>query len=126
HTAAQFTVGCVDIGAADKKEAEELVALGDTVTFALGFRTLRNSFAASPGMDDKVGLWTVMETLRLLKGISLNAAVFCVSTVQEEIGLRGATTSTYGIHPQVGIAVDVCHATDTPGSEKKQLGEVKL
>ena len=77
-------------------------------------------------MDDKVGVWTVMETLRLLKGRPLKAAVFCVSTVQEEIGLRGATTSTYGIHPTVGIAVDVCHATDTPGNDKKQLGETKL
>src|SRR5262249_14168577 len=54
------------------------------------------------------------------------AAVFCVSTVQEEIGLRGATTSAYGIHPAIGIAVDVCHATDTPGNDKKQLGETKL
>jgi endoglucanase len=52
--------------------------------------------------------------------------VYCVSTVQEEIGLRGATTSTYGIHPTVGIAVDVCHATDTPGNDKKQLGDTRL
>jgi putative aminopeptidase FrvX len=67
-----------------------------------------------------------METLRLLHGRQLQAAVYCVSTVQEEIGLRGATTSTYGIHPTVGIAVDVCHATDTPGNDKKTQGEVKL
>ena len=77
-------------------------------------------------MDDKVGLWTVMEALRLLHGQPLQAAVYCVSTVQEEIGLRGATTSAYGIHPTVGIAVDVCHATDTPGNDKKQLGDIKL
>ena len=43
----------------------------------------------------------------------------------EEIGLRGATTAAYGINPTVGIAVDVCHATDTPGNDKKQLGETK-
>jgi endoglucanase len=49
-----------------------------------------------------------------------------VSTVQEEVGLRGAATSAYGINPQVGIAVDVCHSTDTPSNEKKQLGDVKL
>src|SRR5919197_6599437 len=77
-------------------------------------------------MDDKVGVWTVMEALRLLQGRSLNAAVYCVSTVQEEVGLRGATTSAYGIHPAVGVAVDVCHATDTPGNEKKQLGDTRL
>ena len=116
----------VDIGAKDRAEAESLVALGDTITVALSTQAMRNDLFTSPGLDDKVGVWTVMETLRLLKGKPMQAAVFCVSTVQEEIGLRGAATSAYGIHPTVGIAVDVCHATDTPGNEKKQLGETKL
>jgi endoglucanase len=116
----------IDIGAKDRAEAESLVALGDTITVELTNQSLRNDLFTSPGCDDKVGVWTVMETLRLLHGKPLQAAVFCVSTVQEEIGLRGATTSAYGIHPTVGIAVDVCHATDTPGNEKKQLGETKL
>lgn len=116
----------VDIGAKDRAEAESLVALGDTITVELSSQEMRNGLFTSPGLDDKVGVWTVMETLRLLKGQKLQAAVFCVSTVQEEIGLRGATTSAYGIHPTVGIAVDVCHATDTPGNEKKQFGETKL
>lgn len=116
----------VDIGAKDRAEAEGLVALGDTITAVLSCEMLRNEMITSPGLDDKVGVWTIMETLRLLKGQTLQAAVFCVSTVQEEIGLRGATTSAYGIHPTVGIAVDVTHATDTPGNEKKQLGETKL
>jgi endoglucanase len=52
--------------------------------------------------------------------------VFFISTVQEEIGLRGATTSAFGIDPTVGIAVDVCHATDTPGNDKKQVGDIRL
>jgi endoglucanase len=121
-----FTDIWVDVGAADRKEAESWITPGDPATFALGFRELKNHMAVSPAMDDKVGVWTVMEALRLLKGRSLQAAVYCVSTVQEEIGLRGATTSTYGIRPTIGIAVDVCHATDTPGNDKKQLGEVKL
>jgi endoglucanase len=122
----QFTDVWIDVGAKDKKDAEELVTPGDPVTFALGYRALRNDLAASPAMDDKVGLWTVMEALRLLHGQPLQATVYCVSTVQEEIGLRGATTSAYGIDPTVGIAVDVTHATDTPGNDKKQLGETKL
>jgi len=116
----------VDIGSKDKKDAEALVTPGDPVTFDLTYRDMRNGLITSPGLDDKVGVWTVMETLRLLRGQPLAAAVFCVSTVQEEVGLRGATTSAYGIHPTVGIAVDVCHATDTPGNDKKQLGETKL
>jgi endoglucanase len=122
----QFQDVWLDAGFKDRKEAESLVTAGDAVTFALGYRDLRNSLAASPAMDDKVGLWVVMETLRLLKGRPLQAAVYAVSTVQEEIGLRGATTSTYGIHPTVGVAVDVCHATDTPGNDKKQIGDTKL
>lgn len=116
----------IDVGVKDRKEAEDLVTSGDPVTFALGYRPLRNGLAAAPGMDDKVGLWTVMEALRLLNGKPLHAEVYCVSTVQEEIGLRGATTSSYGIHPTVGIAVDVTHATDTPSNDKKQLGDVRL
>jgi endoglucanase len=122
----QFTDVWIDIGVKDRKEAEALVTPGDPVTFALGCRPLRNNLLAAPGLDDKVGVWTVFETLRLLAGRPLKAAVYCVSTVQEEIGLRGATTSAYGIHPAVGIAVDVCHATDTPGNDKKQLGDTRL
>jgi len=122
----QFHDLWLDIGAKSKDEAEQLVRPGDPVTITLGYRPLRNGLAASPAMDDKVGLWTVMEALRLLSDRDRAAAVYAVSTVQEEIGLRGAATSTYGVNPHVGVAVDVCHATDTPGNDKKQLGEVKL
>jgi endoglucanase len=115
----------VDIGAKDKAEAESLVRCGDPVTFALGYRDLRNGLATSPGMDDKVGLWVVMEAVRRLHGRTIPAGVFGVSTVAEEIGLRGATTATYAVNPTVGIAVDVCHATDTPGTDAKQVGHIK-
>jgi endoglucanase len=121
----EFTDVWVDIGAKNKEEAEALVRCGDPVTFALGYRPLRNGLAASPAMDDKVGLWVCMEAVRLLHGRSLKSAVHGVSTVAEEIGLRGATTAAYAINPTVGIAVDVCHATDTPGNDKKQVGETK-
>jgi tetrahedral aminopeptidase len=122
----EFTDVWVDIGARDRNEAESLVGHGDTLTVELGVRHLRNDLFSSPALDDKVGVWTVMETLRLLHDKPLQAAVFCVSTVQEEIGLRGAATSAYGIRPTVGIAVDVTHATDTPGTEKKQVGDTRI
>lgn len=122
----EFTDVWVDIGARDRAEAESIVTPGDPITVALGCRQLRNQTMASPALDDKVGVWVVMEALRLLQGRELQAAVYCVSTVQEEIGLRGAATSSYRIHPAVGIAVDVCHATDTPGNDKKKLGEIKI
>jgi len=122
----QFNDVWIDIGVKNREEAEQLVRCGDVATIALGVRELRGGLIASPGLDDKVGLWVVMETLRLLHGKLVQVEVNAVSTVQEEVGLRGAATSAYGIHPTVGIAVDVCHATDTPGNEKKQLGETKL
>jgi endoglucanase len=122
----EFTDIWVDFGARDRSEAESLVSPGDTITAELGVRHLRNDLFTSPALDDKVGVWTVMETLRLLHDKPLQASVFCVSTVQEEIGLRGASTSAYGIRPTVGIAVDVTHATDTPGTEKKQVGDTRI
>lgn len=115
----------VDIGAKDRADAESVVRHGDPVTFEFGYRPLRNGLAASPAMDDKVGLWVVMEAVRLLKDKSLKAAVYGVSTVAEEIGLRGAITASYGVDPTVGIAVDVTHATDTPGNDKKTQGDIK-
>ena len=115
----------IDLGFKNKEDAERIVRCGDAVTFVLEYRPLRNGMAASPAMDDKVGLWVVMEALRLLKGRDLRASVCSVSTVAEEVGLRGATTATYTLNPRVGIAVDVCHATDTPGNDKKQVGDVK-
>ena len=54
------------------------------------------------------------------------AAIYSVATVQEEVGLRGARTSTYGIEPLVGIAVDVTWAMDHPGVDKRQVGECAL
>jgi endoglucanase len=118
----------IDIGAKDKATALEKVAVGDCVTYALGITRLGDDFIAGAGMDDKVGAFVVMEALRLCheKRASLKCGVFAVATVQEEIGLRGAHTSAFGIDPTVGIAVDVTHATDNPGAEKKQVGEATL
>ena len=53
-------------------------------------------------------------------------ALFAVSTVQEEVGLRGAKTSCFGVDPQVGIAVDVTHATDYPDIDKRVNGDIKM
>jgi putative aminopeptidase FrvX len=116
----------LDIGAADKEEAQGLVRVGDPVTVELAYREMRNGRAASPAMDDKCGLWVVIEALRRIDPAKLRCAVYSVSTVQEEVGLRGARTSAFGIDPQVGVAVDVTHATDCPTIDKKQEGEVAL
>lgn len=116
----------IDIGAKDRKEAEKMVALGDPVTFPDGFEILKGKKVIGRGFDDKAGSFTVSETLRLLKGRKINAAVYGVATVQEELGLRGARTSAYGIDPQVGIAIDVTFASDHPEVDKKQVGDIAL
>lgn len=116
----------LDIGAKSKKEASEVISVGDPVTLELGFQEMRNGFANSPGMDDKTGLWVCMEALRRAKEMDLNVSIYSVATVQEEIGLRGAKTSCFGVDPQVGIAVDVTHATDCPTIDKNQEGDIKL
>jgi endoglucanase len=115
----------LDIGARNKEEADKLVRIGDPVTLELGFRQLAGGLAYAPAMDDKCGLWVVVEALRRA-GPQLRCALHAVSTVQEEVGLRGAKTSAFSIDPQVGIAVDVTHATDCPTIDKKQEGDVRL
>jgi endoglucanase len=116
----------LDIGAKDKAEVEGLVRVGDPVTLQLGFQAMRNNLANSPAMDDKCGLWVVIEALRRASLKKLNCALYAVATVQEEIGLRGAQTSAFGIDPHVGIAVDVTHATDCPTVDKKTEGDIAL
>ncbi|MCE9544888.1 MAG: M20/M25/M40 family metallo-hydrolase, partial [Planctomycetia bacterium] len=116
----------LDIGARSREEAAELVRIGDPVTLELRVQPLRNELVISPGMDDKTGLWVCFEALRRASLLKLNVALYAVSTVQEEIGLRGAQTSAFGVDPHVGIAVDVTHATDCPTIDKKQEGDVVM
>jgi tetrahedral aminopeptidase len=118
----------IDIGAADRAEAERLVAIGDPVTMAAGFERLQGELATAKSFDNRMAVFMVAETLRLLQGETLEAAVYGVSTVQEEIGLRGAHTSAYGIDPQVGIAIDVCHALDFPDADRhrKKVGDIRV
>lgn len=116
----------VDIGAKDKQDAATVVRVGDPVTLDLGYRQLRGNLAYAPGMDDKTGLWVAVEAFRRASSRPLGCSLYAVATVQEEIGLRGAQTSSFGIDPQVGVAIDVTHATDCPTIDKKQEGDVSL
>jgi putative aminopeptidase FrvX len=116
----------IDIGAKNKRDAEKKISIGDVATFELGITELGNGLICSPGLDDKVGLFIAMETLRVLSTRKLSVGVYAVSTVQEEIGLRGATTSAFGIAPEVGIAIDVIHASDNPGEDNPRATPCKL
>jgi len=118
----------LDIGARDEQQARELVRIGDPVTLELNFRSLLGHFVSGPGMDNKTGMWTVVEALRRVASDTpeLKCHLHSVSTVQEEIGLRGAKTAAGSIDPAVAIAVDVTHASDCPTIEKQQRGNIRI
>lgn len=119
----------IDIGASSREEAEKVVSLGDPVTFMVEFETLMGDRVTCRAFDDKLGSFVVAEAVRLLKeegGLDPQVGVFGVATVQEEIGLRGARTSAYGIDAQTGLAVDVEFAIDHPGLSKERYGKVDL
>jgi putative aminopeptidase FrvX len=116
----------IDLGVASREEAQRLVAIGDPITMAVGFERLQGELATAKSFDNRMAVFMVVETLRLLQGEKLDAAIYGVSTVQEEIGLRGAHTAAYGINPEVGVAFDVCHATDYPDADKRKVGEIRI
>ena len=126
ETPSELTDLWIDIGAENKKEAAKLVAIGDPIAVRSNYQRLGKNRIKSKGMDDKIGAFVVAETLRNLSKRKIKVEVHGVGTVQEELGLRGAVTSSFGIDPKVGFAIDVGFATDIPDIAKKILGEIKL
>ncbi|MDT8441134.1 MAG: M42 family metallopeptidase [Desulfuromonadales bacterium] len=117
----------IDIGCSDKTAAGELVAIGDPVTFAVGVERLQGSRLTSRALDDKMGAFIVTQVLReVQRRGEQSVELYAVSTVQEEVGLRGGTTSVYGVRPDIGIAVEVGFASDYPDADHKQVGEIRL
>ena len=104
----------IDIGAANKKEAESLVSVGDMCIFCGEFKEQGN-IVISKALDNRAGCYVLLEAMK--KADSDNDLYF-VFTVQEEVGLRGAKTSAYGIIPDYAIAVDVTDTGDTPENIK--------
>jgi len=118
----------IDIGAANKEEAQQLIPLGSVVTRAAQLETLRGDLVVSRALDDKAGVFTIIETMRRIyeQREKLQAGVYFVSAVQEEVGSRGAQTSAHSIEPLIAIAVDVTYTSDHPGTSKSEIGDVKL
>jgi putative aminopeptidase FrvX len=103
----------IDIGVASKEEAESKVSIGDFAVFRQDCVDLGDRVVAK-AMDDRIGCVVLVEAAKRLKD-SPNEIHF-VFTVQEELGLRGATASAYSVDPDIGIAVDVTRTGDTPES----------
>lgn len=116
----------IDIGASSREEAEALVSVADPIAMRSNCRFMNKNVIMSKGLDDKIGAYVIAEAFRMLAEAKVKIGVYAVGTVQEELGLRGAEASTFGIKPNVGIAVDVGFATDVPGVDRKQWGNIKL
>jgi endoglucanase len=111
-----FSQMYIDVGANNRSECP--VHIGDVAAFDRSFSAYSERLV-SKAMDDRIGVAVLIETLRLLK-VSPHQVYF-VFSVQEEVGLRGATTAAFGLDPDIGIAVDVTRSGDTPKGIKMDV-----
>ncbi len=117
----------IDIGAADRDEAEALVRVGDPVVIAAEPLALSGDRLVSRSMDNRLGAYIALEALRRChESGSLKGSFAAIAAVQEEIGLFGARTSTFQVQPDLALVIDVTHATDAPGIDEKELGSHAL
>ncbi|WP_458205399.1 M20/M25/M40 family metallo-hydrolase [Haladaptatus sp. NG-SE-30] len=110
----------VDIGAKDESEAQELVDVGDPITFSPTIENLHGTRLAGPGIDNRVGTWVAAEGLRRATERDVDTTVYAVSTVQEEVGLQGAKMVGFDLAPDAIVAIDVTHAMDSPDVSKEE------
>ncbi len=104
----------IDIGAENLKDANKMgVKVGDPISFDVKYAKLGKDLVTGKAFDDRVGCAIMIEALKQLE--STDCTICAVGTVQEEVGLRGAGTATFGIDPDVGIALDTTVAGDVPG-----------
>ena len=117
----------IDIGATGKDEVNHAgVRLGDPVIPQAGFTTMANGKTyLSKAFDDRVGIAMIISALKELQSLEHPNTIFGVATVQEEIGVRGATTSVHAVDPDVAIILEVDIAGDIPGI-KAEESSVKL
>lgn len=116
----------VDVGAEDGEAARDLVSVGDPITFASDVEELAGDRLAGRGMDNRTGVWAAAEGFRRAVESGAESTVYAVSTVQEEVGLRGAEMVGFDLDPDVFVGVDVTHATDYPGAPSGKTSPVEL
>lgn len=116
----------VDIGASSREEAERRVEVGDYITYSTTPHMLTDDVVLSKSLDDRAGVFALYEMARLLANETLACDLYLVASVQEEIGCRGVRTAAFALQPQMGIAIDVTHATDYPTVTPKKSGNIEL
>ena len=119
----------IDIGAVSRAEALTRVRIGDPGVLASQVLEFPNGRIVSRSIDNRIGSFVVLEALRLLtQGERPAASVTAVATTREEISSSGggARPLTTHLDPMVAIVVDVTHATDYPGIDKRRHGDYRL
>jgi endoglucanase len=115
----------IDIGARDGDDARKHVRVGDVgVIDAAPVQLAADGRWASRAMDDRLGAWVALEAARLVAAAGgAPGDVVAIASADEENGGTGAATSAFAVAPDVAIVVDVTHATDAPGVDKRQQGD---
>ena len=119
----------IDIGAANRAEAQQRLRIGDPGVLAAGVLEFPNGRLVSRSIDNRIGAFVVLEAVRLLsREAPAAASVTAVATTREEIAATGggARSSAVALEPDVAIVVDVTHATDYPGVDKRRHGDYRL
>jgi len=104
----------IDIGY-DCDEVEELISVGDSISLSQSIGEMKNNNFSAKTLDDRAGVAVILEVFKRIK--ALDADLYALISVQEEVGLRGGKTGAFEVNPDVAIAIDVCHAI-TPDNSK--------
>ncbi len=116
----------VDIGARTREEAYEKISLGDAVVLDTHIRKMMNGRLTARALDDRLGVFIIMEALRRAKEKGCKAGVYAASTVGEETTKNGAYWCSSRIKPDLAVIVDVTYCTDYGAKETAEAGEVML
>lgn len=109
----------IDVGASSREEVEKMgIRVGDIAVFDRDVAELGGDRITGKAFDDRVGVVVMLKALEMLERHEVD--VYFVATVQEEVGLKGARTSSYGISPDAALAIDVTIASDVPGVAKSE------
>ncbi|MDR3125182.1 MAG: M42 family metallopeptidase [Endomicrobium sp.] len=118
----------IDIGLSSKKAVLETIEIGDQIIFEPNAGVLNGDFYYGKSVDNRISCYAMIKVMeKISKTNGFNAQVFACATAQEEVGLKGAKTSSFSINPDFALIIDTAVAGDMPGIEEKvsslKLGE---
>ena len=116
----------IDIGAKDKEDALNYVSLGDPIVPDTPIRKLANGKFTARALDDRLGVYIIMEALKRSKELGCKVGIYAASTTGEETTKTGAYWTSARIQPTMAIVVDVTYTSDCSGMDPAEMGTVCL